>query len=240
MSLSTLPGVSLNVGIEFFSRNFYYTDDIFQKFHPYHLLLAPAIALDVQFFPGMIFGDRSFPYIGLWGHASYALGLRSRYTDGSISETTAAVVEGGLIGQIPAGSLMIRLLAGYRLRYFAMPVLSNVPSVIPNSAYQQIQVGAGLRWTLNDRAVLTGRISYLLLLHAGDLQSEGLFPRLTGGGIHAEIGLNVALTKWLEWQAGVKLDYHFFAMNPQPGDTNIAGGAVDQYMYYHTSLRVRY
>ncbi|MBL9016862.1 MAG: hypothetical protein JNL83_21925, partial [Myxococcales bacterium] len=36
-------------------------------------------------------------------------------------------------------------------------------------------------------------------------------------------------TPWLDVQARLDLRRYFFAMNPEPGDPWIAGGATDQY-----------
>ncbi len=47
-------------------------------------------------------------------------------------------------------------------------------------------------------------------------------------GADATLEARYALTQMFQVRAGLEWRRYWFAMNPQPGDTNIAGGAVDQ------------
>ena len=62
-----------------------------------------------------------------------------------------------------------------------------------------------------------------------ELSGNAWFPRATGNGLDAGAGITLQATPWLAFHARVDLRRYFFAMNPEPGDMWIAGGATDQY-----------
>ncbi|KAB2899572.1 MAG: hypothetical protein F9K40_10150 [Kofleriaceae bacterium] len=78
------------------------------------------------------------------------------------------------------------------------------------------------KWTLLVRG------GWRHLLGVGEL--EDWFPRQTGNGLDASVGAAIGLTRWLGAYARAEVRHYFFAMNPEPGDENIAGGAVDTFL----------
>jgi hypothetical protein len=80
----------------------------------------------------------------------------------------------------------------------------------------------GGRWTLLARG------GWRHLLGTGEMTDW--FPRATGNGLDASAGAGYAITKWLGAYARADLRHYFFAMNPEPGDERVAGGAVDSFI----------
>jgi hypothetical protein len=55
-----------------------------------------------------------------------------------------------------------------------------------------------------------------------------LFPKASKGGIDASAGVAYLLAP--SWEASLELGYtrFFYTLNPAPGDTYVAGGALDE------------
>jgi hypothetical protein len=85
-----------------------------------------------------------------------------------------------------------------------------------------------------------GGASYLHILAMGELR-EAYFRRSTGHGGEGSAGVAFRLSflEGLEARITADLRRYVFAMNSQPGDEHVAGGAVDQYIGINLSFGYR-
>jgi hypothetical protein len=106
-----------------------------------------------------------------------------------------------------------------------------MPPHVPAADYRQLRAGVGTRFPVSSTMSLMAGADYLHLLSIGELR-EGYFPQATGHGGYGYAGAAYALgwTRGLEARITVDLRRYVFAMNPEVGDTHVAGGAVDQYV----------
>lgn len=225
----------VNVGMQMFSRNFYYHDDIFGELPPYYLLLAPALAIELQWFPMAHFTKKGFlRHIGLHGHFAYAVGLGTRSPDGTDFPTTAMSYGIGLWGRIPVSTITFDLAVSFSGRMFENNPPPNTPStaVVPGVHYQQLRFGGGVRWSVNRYFEIGAEGAYLLPFSTGQIATDGFFPKLTAGGFDVGARIRITPIKWLHIIIGAQLVHYFYSMNSEPGDQRVAGGAIDQYTNY--------
>lgn len=102
--------------------------------------------------------------------------------------------------------------------------------LIPDVTYRYARGGLELRRPLGGRLAVTGRAGYRHLLGTGDLGNDAWFPRSSGKGLDGSAGVQLRMTSWLAMYARAEVRHYFFAMNPEPGDELIAGGAVDSFL----------
>lgn len=227
------------VGMHAFTRSFSYNQPLQGALASYRLSSGPAIAGGVEWYAGKLAGDGFARNIGVAVQAESAFGIGSEAADGSRVGTSAYAFDLGPRVRIPVSGHKLSVGAGYGQRVFGVaetddPVLSLVPDV----AYKFLSLRAGGRYNLSDALSVNLNLAYLNLMGTGELSSERFFPRLSGAGVEANayVGYEVA-PKW-EVRVGVDLTRFFFALKPEPGDANVAGGAVDQ--FFAGTARIAY
>jgi hypothetical protein len=115
------------------------------------------------------------------------------------------------------------------LGYAAHTFVTGAPGdVAPDVNYGLVTAGADARWSPNKRISFLGRADYLHVLSAGPLLTADRFAHATVRGVSAELGLAVSVAPLWELYGAAGIRQFGFAMNSQPGDKQIAGGAVDQ------------
>lgn len=227
------------LGVRGFSRRLNFTDDVFNAVSGYRVRMAPALELGLEYYPGVHLGSsRPLSYLGVTFAGDYTLGLSSVTDDGSQLSTRAYGFSGGLKGRYPVGASEVGFGLSFGSRVFnvAAPASGMLP--LPDAGYQYVRGLASGRIALSPTLALRLGAGYLHVLDAGEL-STGYFPNLSGGGVEGSLSIAYRLTDALELRVGGTGQRFFFSMNPQVGDTYVAGGAVDQYLAATLGLGLR-
>ena len=139
----------------------------------------------------------------------YAGGGRYRFTFGSANDVYVSVTGGEdaftFTGRSPTSILMI-----------------------PDTIYHYVRPGLGLHLALGGGLGVSLAGGYRAVLNHAGPQFQQFFPRSTVAGADAELVVRYAISDMFEARAGLEWRRYWFAMHSQPGDTYIAGGAVDQ------------
>ncbi len=208
-------------------RTLRYRDDLADTLRAYDLA-APAARLDVAWRPA-----RAGALRHLAVRASYeqAVGVNgSRTDDGMEFATSASEWTAGVRGELPVGGARLALDAGYGEQRFTVDDDAVGDDLVPDVTYRYVRGALGLTVPVGDKLAVDASAGYRYLVGTGDLGSDAWFPRQTGAGVDAAAGVRYAVAGPVELHAGLDLRRYFFAMNPEPGDPRIAGGAVDQYV----------
>lgn len=220
------PSADVAAGVGVLSRSLAYHEDLFGRFAPYDLAAAPALNVRAELYPfaarGGALGD-----LGLVAGGEYAFATSARTADGRERATRFWGVEAGLRWRLTRGPAEVGLSARWAWQSFGIEP-SGAPQgpVTPAWAYQSVRPGVDLRVALGARVALTASLGWLFVLGYGDAGS--FFPRASGHAADGALGAAVGLTGALELRAQVTARRYFLAMNPEPGDAWIVGGAVDQ------------
>lgn len=220
-----------------FRRMLRYNDDLFQRLQSYTLKTGPWLEGDVALFPGALAGDHgALSWFGIEGSYGQAVGLDSeRYADESF-ETSSRAYRFGLVARVPVGAHRVTGSVAYGRRLFEVEdivpdnALYPAEPGIPSADYQFVRIGAGFTFQATRELSLVTDLGYRAIVGEGDIASDSWFPNASAGGIDFGMQLRYALTESLDVRAGFELERYFFTLNPEVGDDNVAGGALDQYI----------
>jgi hypothetical protein len=207
-----------------FWRRLRYNDDLDDRLRPSDLV-ANAVGVGASWRP--LQNLRNFSIVG---RGELAVGVNgSRTSDGTAYSTSSSEWGLGVGFDIGIAAARIGVVATYGEQRFTVdddPMMELVPDVTYRFARGGLVVAVPLaaRWDLTITA------GWRQLLGMGGMTESMWFPRATGAGIDGSAGVALHVTPWLDVQARVDVRRYFFAMNPEPGDPWIAGGATDQYV----------
>ena len=227
-----LTALNLGVGIELFSRRFFYKDDIFMALSKYSLPLGPAPQLELDWFPGAHVSQGAIARIGISFGFNYAVGITSVANDGTRYSTSAMRLRAALMGRLTLGPLELLPHVGYRLQSYSIAngATGAAKPNIPDVNYSTLRAGLGLKISLVGPLSVTGGFAYQAPLSTGEIGTAKYFPRLKAGGLDANVGIAIGpLVNHLELRLSGDYVRYWYSMNPEPGDAAIAGGATDDY-----------
>jgi hypothetical protein len=204
-----------------FYRRLRWNDDLNQVLRRYDLAAnAVGVGVGVRM-NGFVIGASGEVVVGVSG---------SRTSDGMSYATSSSEVSAGIGYGTRVGGVEVGVSAAYGEHRFAIDDEAMLEELVPDVTYRWVRGGVegsrpmGKRWSLMVRG------GWRYLLSTGEMSGEAWFPRATGQGVDGAVGVNVRLTTWLGAYARADVRHYFFAMNPEPGDAVIAGGAVDSYL----------
>jgi hypothetical protein len=219
----------LAIGATMFSRTLAYTDDLYGALRPYQLPIGWAGHALARWYPGAHFTQDFAANLGIEAAFTGAIAIRSRESDGTTYPTDSFEVRGGADVRIPLAPVELGVGLGFGMHTFTLGAseMGNVAG-LPNVEYQFVRPAVRARIDIAAGLYAEGAFGWRVLTSAGGLSSW--FPRNSGSGFD--------LGAWLGWEsdagvgvrAGFEMQRYFFAMNPEPGDTNVAGGAEDQFL----------
>jgi hypothetical protein len=220
--------IELALGLRGYSRDLTYNDDLFDKLPVFQLGAAPAALVSLRLYP-LARSSRGFlRHVGVDG--SFEYGFATSVTDVRDREldVTTRQFHVGLRGRFPFATHELGLSAGYGQHHVAVEEPSP-PALVPDVDYEFLRVSLDARFAMSD--FLFGfHGGYRLLLSTGEFETEQWFPRATGAGVEAGAFVGQKLSQNFALYGGFDLLRYFFSLNPEPDDTNIAGGALDQYL----------
>lgn len=221
-----------------FLRTLRYNDDINQALRAYDLA-APAVGGSIVLRPAP---KGALRFFALRAEAESAVGVNGSRTDTGMEYGTSATEwSGGVRGAFTIGGSILTIDAAYGEHRFVIEDESEDVGgmeLVPDTTYRWVRGALGLRVPFGDKLSFDVGAGWRQLLGTGDLESEAWFPRSSGAGIDADLGLTYAVGGAVSAHVRGDLRRYFFAMNPEVGDPWIAGGAVDQYLAIVTGLAI--
>ncbi len=221
------PMLTLQAAMGVGMRHFSYVDRLTPSLRPYDLDAAPMASVTATVFPLEFTRVPVLRDLGVTGEYAQAFATSSQDSAGTHVGTTWQSFDVGAIERIP---LMRALLANVSLGYggndFQFDQGLSAGAALPGVAYRFVRVGAGIRVELPLAFAVFAGGSYMDILDTG--ATGQLFPRETVGGVEGHLGVSYAVTR--HWQASLAAAYtrFFYSFNPVPGDTSVAGGALDE------------
>jgi hypothetical protein len=221
------PVIDLALGAEGVSRHLDWHQDVFGRFAPYGLAIAPALVARAELYP---FADTTLTGLrdlGVLVGGSVVLGLSSRGADGRDRDTSFWSAEAGLRHRIPYAAGELGLSARWLGQHFAVGAGDpRDPALLPVIAYESVRLGGDWRHRVHPRVALAAGAGWLFVLDAGEL-TERYFPRAVIQAVDASLGAAIALSPGLELRATLGARRYFHDMRVEPGDPFLLGGALD-------------
>ncbi len=223
--------LSVSAGPELVGRHFTYKDDVFQMLRQYDLAGAAALGVTADAYPLRERGD----WLGGLGGAARLWVARPFDSDATNGETYHSSGNGWSIGarwQRTVFGIDVAGALDYGSESFNVDAAgSEYESMVPAVGYRYIRPGVSGRLPfLGGSAVAELSLGYRHVLSLGEVTSEGYFPNASARGFDIEGQVSYALPWYnLDVRAGAGLEQYGFALDPEPGDTRVAGGATDRY-----------
>ncbi len=221
--------VVASVGLDFGGRRFAYSDALTPNLRDYQLFGAPMPKLGVTLYP-LAWKPWAFVRdLGVGFRYAQALGLDSETGDGTVVGTTW---ERGLLflkarlRPVRNKRTMIGLSLGLGFDRFVFRSSSELSEEVPSVAYLMLRPGVDTRLPVGKRVSVLLDLGYL-----GVISSGAVGERMRGaqtGGVDLGLGLGFKLGWGMELQANMQYTRYFHAFSPEPGDTYVAGGALDE------------
>lgn len=219
------------LGFQSFFRRFTFNDPLTPS-RDYSANFLPAVVLSGRWYPAAHFIDEGIARnLGLAIEADYGIGLSSEdAVSGARFNTNAFAFMGSGRLRVPLQASEIGFEVGYGTDRFSLdPSERGEEPGTPNSEYEFVRLAADARWRVAKPLDLSLGAGYRILTTAGDLGSEDWFENLSGGGLETEFAIGTPILDPLHLEAAFTFDHYFFSFNPEPGDAQVAGGALDQY-----------
>jgi hypothetical protein len=223
---SDRPALDIALGAGVLNRSFSYKDDLFGVLQGYSLGAAITPVAELTWAP--LFGGR----MGITGHFSMSVGLKSQTSDGATYPTQAMAWGGGIFYRFLIGEKShLGIVARYESQSFTISAneAGDRPS-IPNVKYSAIAGGLDLRLSLFGPVSLLAGASYRYLLSVGEIGTAAWFPHQSSMGVDAMLGFGIELGSSFEIRITGQLQRYGFSFHPEPGDPFVAGGATDTYL----------
>jgi hypothetical protein len=230
--------LDVSAGLEGGMRHFAYNEGLSTNLRPYQLNAAPLFAFDASLYPLTSSGIVPLSDIGIVGGYARAFAVQSAATDASsIGTNWQRYYVGGHVRIRTAKSpraVVLGVTGAYGGESFTF---DSSASTYPSVSYQFVSAEADVRVPIG-RFAVTGGGGYLFVLSAGDVSER--FPQSSVGGIDANLGGAFTIIPGLEARLNVSYRRFFYSMNPVPGDSYVAGGALDEFWGLSGSLAYVY
>lgn len=219
----------LSVGVLLGSRHFSYKDAIGRNLRPYDVDAAPMLGVAMELHP---FTDTPvLKEIGFYGDFSSAIALASATQSGAAVGTQWARYDIGGRVRVRVGNherpVMFGASGGYGLEIFRFTDATTIDPQLPSVSYGFIRGLLDVRVPIGPVA-LSAAIGYLHVVANGDV---GLRVRGTrNAGVEATVGAAVPFAHAFEARLSGTYTRFFYSFDPVPGDTYVAGGALDQFL----------
>ena len=239
---ATEPGgadrwLSVAVGAELYARHFSYRDDLFEALNEYDLAGTPALTFTAEAYPlasrrrdalAGIGGAARFTHVPSFDSEDLA---GARYTSKARSYALGGRYRRRIARVDVAGAL------DYGSQSFSIASAGDAPDPdFPAVRYHYLRAGLSAAAPVWSRYAIAGAVGYRQVLSTGEIESDDFFPRASARGLDLELELSAAIGWGFDVRAGAALERYGFALDPEPGDARVAGGALDQYARFYVRL----
>lgn len=231
------PWISVSIGPELYGRHFTYRDDVFDALSEYTVTATPALTAVAEVYP-MAHRSRGLAaHLGAAGQFTHVPSFDTEDLDGAeyTSEARSYAVGARYRQRLAAVHLAGALDFGSQSFSIAAAEGAMAPD-FPAVRYRYLRAGLSATAPLFSRYALAAAAGYRQVLSSGEIESSAFFPRASARGIDLQLELAAQLRWGLDVRAGAALERYGFALNPEPGDTRVAGGALDQYTRFYVRV----
>ncbi|MEM1415218.1 MAG: hypothetical protein AAGH15_09970 [Myxococcota bacterium] len=239
--------LDVGLGGRFFQRRYRYNDDLFGRLRGYDLDDGIAFVLRGRVFPGARSTDGWGGHIGL--EVAYDVSKIDSVTAGRIYPTTSSGLLLGGLFRYPFGEKhQADFGAGWAVRRFDFDPAG--PSIaggrqnqtdVPSAGYEAVRLSAGTRLHVAAGLYFSARASLRWIYDLGGIEADTWFPFAQGNGFDASARLGYELPLGFVVRLGFEYQRYWMTLNPDPESARwIAGGALDQYLFYDLSVAWRY
>jgi hypothetical protein len=232
---------TIMLGGEGRGRHFSYKDPFSDNLRSYDLGLAPSLYAGLKLFPLAKSDVPVLKDLGITGHYLRAVAVNSELSSGQKLDTTWQRFQVGLRYRIHTSkeprSTMIGIDASYGKWDFTFAEIANVTQELPSIKYSYLRLGADVQIPVSILDFIVGA-AYMPVLSFAPLADR--FPNASVGGLDLHAGIAIDITGGLFVQALAQYTRFFYKMNPEVGDTFIAGGALDEYLGGQLALGYAY
>ena len=218
------------------ARGFSYSDGFTKNLRSYSLGFAPGIAGWAEVYP---FGglDQVLADVGVIGDVRSGLGLHSQSTGTGAVSTTWFRFDVGVKYRLHFGAAEHPVALGFSASYSRESFTFN-----PEAAGDAAVVYSSARLQVDGRVpfgpvALTASAAYLPVLSSDNVIN---FRGTDAEGLELSCGLAISIVSGWEIDARALYTRYFLSFNPSPGDTYVAGGALDQLLHGELGVRAYY
>ena len=239
-------------------RNFNYHDPLSKNLRTYSVFGAPGIAFWAGVYPMAMLDIPVIQNIGVVGGAQGAVALSSKASDGTVlttkwnREAIGLRLRQPLAKQVQKGdrAVVLGVSGTFGHDAFTLSAPGAVGNEAPTVQYDFLRIGLDANFPLGPVVMFAkgGYLGALNLAHytgtpvvpgndptGHNADSPGtVYTRFRSshiGGIDIDAGLTVAIALGFEARLTAEYIRWFYAFTPTPGDTWVAGGALDQYVH---------
>lgn len=220
--------LEIGAGIRGFSRNYRYSDDLFDSLRSYKLGVAPAAFIYGRWYPLAHVQGGTLAHVGLTGGYERGFAVSSQTPQGEELSTTTHEWWVGLRYRVPLDAHEIGIQGTYGKHTYAIDDNPADP-LVPDVAYTYLRLGLDARVRVT-RVVLGAHLGFRYLTDTGELGTDLWFPHISGNAIDAGLLAGYEILDGVDLLVGFDFRRYFFSMNSEPGDGSIAGGALDEYL----------
>jgi len=214
-------GLALGVG----GRDFAYNDAVSPALRDYSAGNLFSIGARLELYP--LAGSAGFARnIGLAAKLDWALPAKSKGVDGQEFDASYSAFEVGLRYRIPLGRSALGVGAGFGKESFSFSDAGEPYNEIAGVDYSYLRLGVDGRFALGPVALLAG-LGYRMVLSGGTVADNFTDTSITG--LDARLGVALPLGERFEAFLALRYARYGYGMSPRPEDTNVAGGALDQF-----------
>jgi hypothetical protein len=231
--------------VGFGARHFGYTDRVTPTQRSYDLAAAPVVGVSVELYPLAWMDTGYLRGLGVGVGYGRAVLLQSAPASGNNTlgasgkvDTSWSQADVVLRDRIP---LSQRTTLGAKVGYggldYSFDGAGAMQPELPSVGYRFVRMGVDARvrvWIL----AVSASADYLAVTSSGALSDR--YPRATSGGVDLSAGVAIPLAANIEARTGVRYQRFFHSMNPEPGDANVVGGALDEFARWDTSVAFHY
>jgi hypothetical protein len=219
------------LGFRGFDRDFSYNEDLAEFTDgaaEQNTYGGPGVAgfLSLRWYPVAHVKGGFLAHLGIQGGYERGFLTRTKSPTGRELDVSYQEFFVGLRGRIPLGRHDLGVSASYGQHTFT---IEDDEVLLPDVKYGYLRPAVDGRFRFG-KGLAGFSLGYRNVLSAGQIQDDDWYPNADAGGIDLGVFGGYTPTGSYDLMAGVDLRRYFFSLNPEPGDTRIAGGAVDQYL----------
>jgi hypothetical protein len=235
------PWVSIAVGPELYGRHFTYRDDVFQQLQEYDVTATPALTATGEVYPMVGRSSGALAGLGAAGHFTHVPSFETEDGAGTLYTSEARSFAGGARYRYALGPVSLAAALDFGQQSFSIESRGDMAGPdFPAVKYRYLRAGLGAAAPLWSRYSIAAAVGYRHVLSSGEIESAEFFPRTTARALDVELALAAALLWGFDVRLGAALERYGHDLQPEPGDSKVAGGALDQYPRLHLRLGYTY